>query len=88
MPYLPLGDRLHADYCIKIFLDYYGSKTFRGVFNYFIHKLVKEYIKRFGENYNAYKEIIGEIEAAKLELYRKMVVPYEEHKERENGDVE
>ena len=88
MPYIAKNDRGQLDYVIKQLLDFNGAEIFRGRFNYFIHKLVKEYIKRFGENYNAYKEIIGELEAAKLEVVRRLVNEYEDHKIRENGDVE
>jgi hypothetical protein len=35
-------------------------------------------------NYNA---AIGALECAKLELYRRMVAPYEDRKCKENGDV-
>jgi hypothetical protein len=38
-------------------------------------------------NYARYNEIIGALESCKLELYRRMIVPYENKKIKENGDV-
>jgi hypothetical protein len=37
--------------------------------------------------YADYNEVIGALECCKLELYRRAVVPYEERKIEENGDV-
>ena len=38
-------------------------------------------------NYAAFNAAVGALECAKLELYRRMVSVYEEHKRSENGDV-
>lgn len=38
-------------------------------------------------NYAAYNAAIGVLECAKLELYRRLVAPYEDKKILENGDV-
>lgn len=37
--------------------------------------------------YTTITEVLGALEGCKLELYRRLVVPYEEKKRRENGDV-
>ena len=37
--------------------------------------------------YAEFNEAIGAIECAKLELYRRMLAPYEDRKIAENGDV-
>ena len=87
MPYIPTRDRLQIDYVIKLLLDSNSTDTFKGRFNYLIHKLAKEYIARYGQRYSVYQLIIGELECAKLELYRKQTVPYEDIKESENGAV-
>ena len=39
------------------------------------------------ESFATYAEILGALEATKLELYRRHVVPYENIKLEENGDV-
>lgn len=38
-------------------------------------------------SYDRINEAIGALECAKMELYRRIAVPYEEKKMRENGDV-
>lgn len=55
-----------------------------GKLNYFLFKLAKIY----GMNYKTYRDFIGELEAAKLEIYRRLTAPYEDKKIKENGDVE
>lgn len=64
------------------------SGKVHGRLNYFLFKLTKEAIKRNGESYGSYKEIIGELECSKLEIYRKLVSKYEDKKEEENGEIE
>jgi len=38
-------------------------------------------------DYQAFNDVIGVLECAKLELYRRLVAPYEDKKIAENGDV-
>jgi hypothetical protein len=59
-----------------------------GRLNYFLNKLCIEHIKETGESYANYKEMIAELEMAKLEIYRIMVSKYEDKKIIENGEVE
>jgi len=58
-----------------------------GELNYMITKLVDEFITRNGKNYATMNEAMGALECAKLELYRRIVSPYEDAKIIENGDV-
>ena len=58
-----------------------------GELNYFISTLVNWYINERGKNYSTLNEVIGVLECAKLELYRRVVSPYEDTKIQENGDV-
>lgn len=57
-----------------------------GVLNYMFTAMALVYIDR-DESYQAYNDVIGALEAAKLELYRRRVAPYEDKKIEENGDV-
>jgi len=59
-----------------------------GDLNYIVTRLCRQYLNRGEKNYAALNEIIGMLECAKLELYRRKVVPYEEQKISENGDVQ
>jgi len=60
-----------------------------GELNYVVTSLVDAYINSHVEdpNYARYNEAIGVLECAKLELYRRLVAPYEDKKILENGDV-
>jgi hypothetical protein len=85
MPYIKQEDRSILDNIVKIFLCYGNDK---GKLNYFLFKLCKEMAKSNGESYNFYKDYLGELECAKLEIYRRLIARYEDKKIKENGDVE
>jgi hypothetical protein len=59
-----------------------------GTLNYGIFKLMRERIKKMGMSYAEAIQWLGELEACKLEIYRRIVAPYEDEKIKENGDVE
>jgi len=40
-----------------------------------------------GPSYQTINDIIGALEGAKMEFYRRVVVPYEDKKIKDNGDV-
>lgn len=58
-----------------------------GELNYIFTLIIKEYLEVQGESYQAYNDIIGALEGAKLELYRRRIAPYENAKRDINGDV-
>jgi hypothetical protein len=58
-----------------------------GEMNYKITTILLEYIKRKGETYQTYNDIIGVLTSASHELYRRKISVYEEKKSKENGDV-
>lgn len=58
-----------------------------GELNYSITKQCSEYLRDLGTNYQRLNEIVGVLECAKLEFYRRMAAPYEDTKIKENGDV-
>ena len=59
-----------------------------GELNYRICREVNEYLKgQYAECYRSYNDVIGVLECAKLEIYRRLVVGYEERALAENGDV-
>ena len=60
-----------------------------GELNYLITILCQDYmgVKAAIPNYAIFNEVIGVLECAKQEFYRRMVVPYEEGKIEQNGDV-
>lgn len=63
-----------------------------GELNYAVTLLVDAYLTRAAERdgrtrYAHLNEVIGVLECAKLELYRRVAAPYEDNKIDENGDV-
>lgn len=58
-----------------------------GELNYQFTKLINFYVEANGLTYTTINDVIGALKAAKLEFYRRIVVPYEERKIVENGDV-
>lgn len=59
-----------------------------GELNYTLTMACEQYLRQHGgPNYRILDEIIGALECAKLEYYRRRVSPLEELKRSENGDV-
>lgn len=57
-----------------------------GELNFQLTELIKCYWSRKG-NYQGINDILGALEGAKLEFYRRVAVPYEDKKIEENGDL-
>lgn len=59
-----------------------------GELNYAITRLADDYLMRKGGlRYAHLNEVMGALECAKLELYRRLAAPYEDLKIAESGDV-
>jgi hypothetical protein len=58
-----------------------------GEMNYVITDLLDDYLSAYGLNYANVNALVGVLECAKLELYRRIAAPYEDEKIQENGDV-
>jgi len=57
-----------------------------GELNYVISKLIYLWCRQ-ENSYKKLNDAIGVLECAKQEVYRRMVIPYEEQKRKENGEV-
>lgn len=77
MPYIKQEDREEAPV----------APTTPGELNYVITLRVDEYLRGKGVSYTSLNEVIGVLECAKLELYRRIAAPYEDQKKHDNGDV-
>ena len=58
-----------------------------GTLNYTITRLCHDFVDRNGLSYTNVNTLIGMLECAKMELYRRVGSPYEDEKIEENGDV-
>jgi hypothetical protein len=56
-----------------------------GELNYLITKLLINYAQPV--SYQKINDVLGALEGAKAEFYRRVAVPYEDTKIQENGDV-
>jgi len=79
VPYIPENER----HQIVTMGNYKGP----GQLNYLITQLLVEYQSCKGLSYQTINDILGALEGAKLEFYRRVAVPYENTKLSENGDV-
>ena len=78
MPYLKKKDRP----AVKVS----GKPGKAGELNYILTKIVLWWLGK-EPNYERYNAAVGALECAKIELYRRMIAPYEDKKKEENGDV-
>lgn len=58
-----------------------------GDLNYSISTLCAQYIREHGLRYKNISDVVGALEGAKQEFFRKVVDPYENLKEMQNGGV-
>jgi hypothetical protein len=58
-----------------------------GELNFVLTSAINEYIRANELSYQTINDIIGALEGAKMEFYRRVAVPYENAKMTENGDV-
>lgn len=63
------------------------NPTTAGELNYKLTWLIDIYFKNKGLSYATANEVIGVLECCKLELYRRIIGPYEDLKMEENGCV-
>jgi len=88
MPYIKQEERTYEAQ-ISILIDKLKAvpeDKRAGHINYIITLLLKKCYPSY--NYHTFNEIVGALECIKLELYRRLIGPYEDFKILENGDVE
>ena len=78
MPYITQQRR--TDLC-------YDLPQTAGELNYILTGVLQDYLSQKGESYQTYNDMLGALEGAKLELYRRKIAPYEDIKMKENGDA-
>ena len=78
MPYIKNADKFRA----------MSNPKAVGELNYKITEACIDFIEESGGlSYTNVQNVIGVLECAKLELYRRVLAPYEDVKIAENGDV-
>lgn len=84
MPYIKVENREVVDVYLKSILGHINDA---GQLNYAITKLAAMYLKKKGLKYQNLNEVVGALQCAQLELYRRIADPYEDIKRYENTDV-
>lgn len=92
MPYIVQEKRSVIDPAIAKLVDAFRqlesddpNNNFEGNLNYAITAIL---IKAYGTaTYRNVNDVLGALEGAKLEFYRRYAAPYEDQKAFENGDV-
>jgi hypothetical protein len=85
MPYIKDADRWKLDSQVEGGL--WPSADTPGELNYIFTVIALDYFEYHGGNYQAINDILGALEGAKLEFYRRKAADYEDTKIKENGDV-
>jgi hypothetical protein len=84
MPYILQSDRKRLNTLISKLSDKIQTE---GDLNYVITSLLHKEVDNAGECYATYNKLMGVMDCASREFYRKKVAPYEEKKILDNGDI-
>ena len=84
MPYIIKSKRERIDWVIENINAVLDNIGMQGSLNYILFKLAKKRCRTYAD----YARFIGELEAAKLEIYRRLVSKHEDEAIIKNGDVE
>ena len=74
------------DEATSIILDEAGELS-DGQLNYIISKLINTHVQQTSLHYSKLNAMVGVLECAKLELYNRLITPYEDKKIKENGSL-
>ena len=83
MPYIKEDKRRNFKYGLQNL-----SPKNAGELNFVLTEICNRFLKDGGQiSYQALNDVLGALEGAKQELYRRVVSPYEDAKRDENGEV-
>jgi hypothetical protein len=87
LPYILKAKRTEIEKESRISYLIHYSIECAGDLNYVFTRMLREWIAKKGQSYQAYNDFIGAIECCKLEAYRRQIAPYEDKAIERNGDV-
>lgn len=85
MPYIPQNRREELEEIVKQFFTV--TECNAGDLNYLITQVLVAYMEINGKHYKTLNDLVGALECAKMELYRRIIVPYENTKMATHGDA-
>ena len=87
MPYIKDAERSKVAPVLSALKVVLNDGFTDGELNYLFTKIGLMFLQQHGTSYNTISKIVGGLESAKLEFYRRIATPYEDEKIKENGDV-
>ena len=89
MPYIKPEDREIYEPMIDVLMNELRySENWKGDLNFIVSTILNDLLTAYGTSYSMLNDMVGVLECAKLELYRRMGQrPYEDEKIEDNGDV-
>jgi len=78
MPYI---DKLHRGFVAR------GNIRTVGDLTYALQQVVSDYLTTKGLSYQSLAEVLGALEGLKFDVYRRLLAPYEQTKQEQNGEV-
>lgn len=85
MPYLKIAQREYFADLLKVLG--HSAIVDGGELNYVLTEVLKQFLATHPKRYETFNTMIGALDSCKLELYRRLVAPYEDAKIQENSDV-
>lgn len=87
MPYITPERRALYDGALAALSASITGESPDGDMNYIVTRLLDDWLSKRGLGYTAIAGVVGVLETAKLEFYRRVAAPYEDGKIEVNGDV-
>jgi len=88
MPYITQEDRDRIQESVDCCPSQFGIVArSAGELNYVLTSIIVEYLEENGLSYATCNEIMGVLDCARQEFYRRVVTPYEDKAIKRNGDV-
>jgi len=87
MPYIKEEDRKRLEFYCDLNGDLDVKIKTSGELNYLFTIIALTYLEQNGKSYQRINDILGALDGASKEFYRRVAVPYEEEKITLNGDV-
>lgn len=85
MPYIKQKDRTKFEQIVEALK--FASPQTPGELNYLFSMIAAGYVASKGLNYQNVNDVVGALEGAKLEIYRRIASPYEDRAIKRNGDL-
>ena len=91
MPYIPQADRPQYEQAINDVVAKLAQRDdndAKGHLNYVIYSIIQRYLAARGLRYSRAQDFIGGVlTCCQMELYRRLLGPYEDQAREKNGDV-